>query len=61
MGDERYRRDLSAHHLRGVIIFEFLNDRAESARFHLEPVDDDDASVRDAVRARVVRESAVSS
>lgn len=44
-----------------MIIFEFLNDRAESARFHLEPVDDDDASVRDAVRARVVRESAVSS
>ena len=55
------RRDLSAHHLRGVIIFDVLNDRAVSARFYLEPVDDDNASVGDAVRAQVVRESAVSS
>lgn len=55
------RRDLSDHHLRGVIIFDVLDDRAVSARFYLEPVDDDPVSVRDAVRAQVVRESAVSS
>lgn len=52
------RRDLTAHHLRGVILFEVRDGSAVSARFYLEPVDDDGASVHDAVHAQVSRESA---
>lgn len=55
------RRDLTAHHLCGVIIFEVRDGRAVSARFFLEPVENDGASVSDAVSAQVVREPAVAS
>ena len=53
------RRDSTAHHLCGVIIFEVRNSRAVRANFYLEPVDDGDASVSDAVSAQVVREPVV--
>jgi ketosteroid isomerase-like protein len=49
------RPDGSAHHLRGVIIFEVDGQRARRARFYLEPVDDGAGDVDDAVRRQVVR------
>lgn len=49
------RRDGSAHHMRGVIIFEVTDGTARSARFYLEPVDEDAGSVDDAIREQVVR------
>jgi len=52
------RRDLTAHHLRGVILFEVRDGRAVSARFYLEPVHDDGALVDDAVHSQVTRDSA---
>ena len=55
------RRDGTAHHLCGVILFGVLDGRAVWARFYLEPVDESSASVGDAVRAQVVRETAVAS
>ncbi len=55
------RRDGTAHHLRGVILFGVLDGRAVWARFYLEPVDESSVSVGDAVRAQVVRETAVAS
>jgi ketosteroid isomerase-like protein len=49
------RRDGTAHHMRGVILFGVRDDVAHWARFYLEPVDDDVATVDDAVRDQVVR------
>jgi len=55
------RRDLTAHHLCGVILFVVRDGRAVSARFYLEPVDEDGSTVHDAVSSQVVRESGVAS
>jgi len=49
------RRDLSSHHLRGVIIFGVTAGEICWARFYLEPVDEDAGTVDDAVREQVVR------
>ena len=49
------RRDLTVHHLGGVIIFKVRDGRAISARFFLEPVESDGASIDDVVKAQVVR------
>jgi len=49
------RRDGSAHHLAGVIIFEVDGDTARRATFFLEAVDESPGSVDDAVRRQVVR------
>jgi ketosteroid isomerase-like protein len=49
------RRDGSAHQMRGVIVFGVHDDRAQWARFYLEPVDPESAGVDDAVREQVVR------
>jgi ketosteroid isomerase-like protein len=49
------RKDGTAHHLRGVIVFGVHNDLARWARFYLEPVDADTRTVDDAVREQVVR------
>src|SRR5437868_12906020 len=49
------RKDGTAHHLRGVILFGVHNDLASWARFYLEPVDADSRTVDDAVSEQVVR------
>jgi ketosteroid isomerase-like protein len=49
------RRDGTAHRMRGVILFVVRDEVACSARFYLEPVDEDTATVDDAVREQVVR------
>jgi hypothetical protein len=49
------RGDGSAHHMRGVIIFGADQLVIRWARFYLEPVDEGDATVDDAVRDQVVR------
>jgi ketosteroid isomerase-like protein len=49
------RRDGTAHHLRGVVIFEVEERVARWARFYLEPVDLAAGTVDDAVREQVVR------
>ena len=49
------RRDGTAHHMRGVIIFGVRDGVAAWARFYLEPVDEDAGTVDDAVRDQVVR------
>ena len=49
------RRDGSAHHLRGVVIFGVCDGLACWARFYLEPVDEGAGTVDDAVRDQVVR------
>jgi ketosteroid isomerase-like protein len=49
------RRDGSAHHLAGVVIFEVEGDTAHRATFFLEAVDEAPDSVDDAVRQQVVR------
>lgn len=49
------RRDGTAHRMRGVIVFGVRDGVASWARFYLEPVDDDAATVDDAVREQVVR------
>jgi limonene-1,2-epoxide hydrolase len=50
------RRDATIHHMRGVVIFGVRDGLASTARFYLEPVDEDTGTVDDAVRARVVRQ-----
>jgi ketosteroid isomerase-like protein len=50
------RRDGTPHEMRGVIVFEVHDGLASSARFFLEPLDEDAGSVDDAVRAQVARE-----
>lgn len=47
------RRDGTPHLMRGVIVFGLDGDRAVSARFYLEPVEQDGTTVDDAVRAQV--------
>ncbi len=47
------RVDGTRHLMRGVIVFGLQDDCAVSARFYLEPVDQADATVNDAVRAQV--------
>jgi ketosteroid isomerase-like protein len=49
------RLDGSAHQMRGVIVFGVHDGLARWARFYLEPVDEGDSTVDDAVRAQVVR------
>jgi ketosteroid isomerase-like protein len=49
------RKDGTAHHMRGVILFGTRDDVASWARFYLEPVDPDAGTVDDAVREQVVR------
>jgi ketosteroid isomerase-like protein len=49
------RRDGTAHHMRGVVMFGVRGGVAQWARFYLEPVDQDAATVDDAVREQVVR------
>jgi ketosteroid isomerase-like protein len=47
------RRDGTAHLMRGVIIFGVLDGQARWARFYLEPVQDAQDTVNDAVAAQV--------
>lgn len=49
------RRDGTAHHMRGVVIFGVRDGLAEWARFYLEPVDSSSGTVDDGVRGQVVR------
>jgi ketosteroid isomerase-like protein len=49
------RRDGTAHHMRGVIIFGVRGDAVQSARFYLEPVDEMAGSADHAVHDQVVR------
>jgi ketosteroid isomerase-like protein len=44
-----HRRDGTVHRMRGVIIFGVREDRAASARFYLEPVDESGDSVDAAI------------
>jgi ketosteroid isomerase-like protein len=48
------RRDGTAHHMRGVVIFGVRDGMAEWARFYLEPVTEGGGTVDEAVRAQVV-------
>ncbi len=50
------RRDGSAHHMAGVIVFDVVGGVAQRARFFLEPVDEGTGTVDEAVRAQVVRQ-----
>jgi limonene-1,2-epoxide hydrolase len=47
------RPDGSAHLMRGVILFEVVGGLIASARFYLEPVDEQGGTVDDAVRRQV--------
>jgi ketosteroid isomerase-like protein len=49
------RRDGSAHHMRGVVIFGVRDGVASWARFYLEPVEEGTGTVDDAVRDQVAR------
>ncbi len=49
------RRDGTAHHMRGVIVFGVRDGLASWAHFYLEPVDAIASTVDDAVRDQVVR------
>jgi ketosteroid isomerase-like protein len=53
------RRDGSAHHMVGVIVFGVRSHSISWARFYLEPVDASRAGVDDAVREQAVREQVV--
>src|ERR1700693_5453683 len=48
------RRDGRPHWTRGVIVFGVNHDAIRWARFYVEPVDESDATVDDAIRAQVV-------
>jgi ketosteroid isomerase-like protein len=50
------RRDGRSHWMRGVIVFGVNNGAIHWARFYLEPVDESDATVDDAIREQVVRQ-----
>ena len=50
------RRDGGEHLIRGVVIFGIEGDRANWARFYLEPVEAGGGDVNDAVRRAVVAE-----
>jgi ketosteroid isomerase-like protein len=49
------RHDGTAHHMRGVIVFDVRDGVVHVARFFLEPVDEVSGTVDDAVREQVVR------
>ncbi len=49
------RRDGTAHHLRGAILFGVADGQLRWARFYLEPLDTREDTVDDAVREQVVR------
>lgn len=49
------RRDGTAHHMRGVVVFGVRDGLAQWARFYLEPVDEGAGTVDEAVRAQVMR------
>jgi ketosteroid isomerase-like protein len=49
------RRDGSAHHMRGVVVFGVEDGVAAWARFYLEPVDAGSGGVDEAVRGQVLR------
>jgi ketosteroid isomerase-like protein len=48
------RRDGKSHWTRGIIVFGVTDSAIRWARFYVEPVDESDATVDDAVRAQVV-------
>ena len=50
------RRDGGSHWTRGVIVFGVSGDAIHWARFYVEPVDESDKTVDDAVREQVVRQ-----
>ena len=50
------RRDGKPHWGRGVIIFGVSGDAIHWARFYVEPVDESDKTVDDAIREQVVRQ-----
>jgi ketosteroid isomerase-like protein len=50
------RRDGRSHWIRGVIVFGVNDGAIRWARFYLEPVDESDATVDDAIREQVVRQ-----
>jgi len=50
------RRDGTRHWMTGVIVFGVADELIQWGRFYLEPVDEDHATVDDAVRKQVVRE-----
>ncbi len=50
------RRDGRSHWMRGVIVFGVNDEAIRWARFYLEPVDESDATVDDAVRDQLVRQ-----
>ena len=50
------RRDGKSHWMRGVIVFGVSDDTIRWARFYLEPVDDSETTVDDAIRDQVVRQ-----
>jgi ketosteroid isomerase-like protein len=52
-----HRPDGSWHHMRGVMIFGLREGRAEWGRFYLEPVDEDETSIDEAVRRQVRAEA----
>jgi ketosteroid isomerase-like protein len=49
------RRDGTAHHMRGVVVFGVRDAVARWGRFYLEPVDMSAGTVDDAVREQVIR------
>jgi len=49
------RRDGTAHHMRGIVLFGVCDGVAQWARFYLEPVDLAGGTIADAVREQVVR------
>ncbi|MDQ2959743.1 MAG: nuclear transport factor 2 family protein [Candidatus Dormibacteraeota bacterium] len=49
------RRDGTAHHMRGVVVFGVRDGLAQWAHFYLEPVDENAGTADEAVRAQVVR------
>jgi ketosteroid isomerase-like protein len=50
------RRDGRSHWSRGVIVFGVSGDVIHWARFYVEPVDESDKTVDDAIREQVVRQ-----
>ena len=50
------RRDGRSHWMRGVIVFGVSGDAIDWARFYVEPVDESDKMVDDAIREQVVRQ-----
>ncbi len=50
------RRDGTAHHMRGCIVFGVTSATIRWARFYLEPVDDDRLTVDQAVHRQVARQ-----